>query len=777
MKRINYMFAAALAVLACGCSKEQAVEAVPDGAEVSVTFTAELPGMQTKTIGDGLTAKNLFVAVYDNAQDASGNDIPGAYIQDLDQTAQFTALKTDVKFNLVKGKTYHFIFWAQAGTGNTPYEFVKADKKVTVNYTGEANDENRDAFYAVKTLKVQGAASEPVQLHRPFAQVNFGTADFDAAKDGGVEVTKSTFTATDAATTLDLFAGEGKDEADITYTEKELPTETLKLKDGTTYKYMAMNYFVPVGKFAESHVSNVKAQFISAAHTVEISSPSTPVQSNWRTNIVGNLLTDQVIFNVEIIHAFEDDVDVDMQNITTMAGLRAALVNGGTAKLASDITIDGSISVPAGKDVVLDLDGHKITNTSSAIAIKVDGNLEIKGNGTVDGGEGGDNQAVHVNATGKLVIRDGHFTVGPDASGLGNSCVECWGGSVEIYGGYFRSEAAFGGKYYVLNQKNNQPGTITVYGGEFENYDPATGDDNLGGNFLAPGYFSKKISDSPDVYEVTAAPTFVVKTAAELKTMLTTLTSAGAGNNTVEIAQDIQLAAGETWVPVKVDGYHGAGVITVKGNGHTIKGLNASLFDGGFAGKSGIVVTDLTLEDLTIVDSANSLGIGAFVNTIDSMERIELLNCHLLNSSITSTGGARVGGLIGWTSGYDNPADGPVDTYVKIINSSVEGCEITAKGSVGGIIGHAGGNSATYQTVEGCTVKDCVLKSTDNGGWRVGVVVGTANVGELTINSTTESGNTLEQTGKTAPAGQSNLYGRFVPGTTGKLTIDGVEIQ
>ena len=499
MKRINYIFAAALAILACGCNKEQVTEAVPNGTEVSVTFTAELPGMQTKAIGDGLTAKNLTVEVYEDETGAAGTHIAA-----LHQTATFTALKADVKFSLVKGKTYHFIFWAQAD--NAPYTLDAAAKTVAISYAGEANDESRDAFYAVKTLKVQGPATEPVQLKRPFAQVNFGTADFDAAKAGGVEVTESSFTATDAATSLDLFAGEGVGSTDITYTEKELPTEALTLKDGTTYKYMAMNYFVPTGKFAESHVSNVKAQFVSASHTVEISSPSTPVQSNWRTNIVGNLLTDQVVFNVEIVPAFEDETTIDIENITTAASLRTALANSHSAKLAADITLDETISVPAGKDVVLDLNGHKITNASAAIAIMVDGNLEIKGNGTVDGGEGGDNQAVHVNATGKLVIRDGNFTVGADANGLGNSCIECWGGSVEIYGGYFRSEAAFGGKYYVLNQKNNQPGTITVYGGKFENYDPATGDDNLGGNFLATGYKTTKIGENYFVTKADVTP-------------------------------------------------------------------------------------------------------------------------------------------------------------------------------------------------------------------------------------------------------------------------------
>ena len=490
MKQTKYILAAALAVLALGCNKEQvAVDGTPDGEEVGVTFTAELPGMQTKAIGDGLTAKNLTVEVYEDETGAAGTNIVA-----LHQTATFTALKADVKFSLVKGKTYHFIFWAQAD--NAPYTLDAAAKTVAISYAGEANDESRDAFYAVKTLKVQGPATEPVQLKRPFAQVNFGTADFDAAKAGGVEVTESSFTATDAATSLDLFAGEGVGSTDITYTEKELPAETLTLKDGTTYKYMAMNYFVPTGKFVESHVSNVKAHFVSASHTVEISSPSTPVQSNYRTNIVGNLLTDQVVFNVEIVPAFEDETTIDIENITTAADLRTALANGHSAKLAADIEISKGLVVPSGKNVVLNLGGKTIKATAAGVvAITVYGDLEIAGAGTVDGGEGGDNQAINVQPGAKLVIRDGSFTVGGDANGLGNSCIENRGGEIEIYGGTFRATTPYNGRYYVLNQLNSVPGTFKVYGGKFENYDPAQGDDYLGGNFVAEGYKSTKVGD------------------------------------------------------------------------------------------------------------------------------------------------------------------------------------------------------------------------------------------------------------------------------------------
>ena len=782
MKSTKYIFAAALAVLALGCNKEQVVvDGTPDGEEVAVTFAAELPGTVTKAIGDGLTAKNLTVEVYEDETGAAGTNIVA-----LHQTATFTALKADVKFNLVKGKTYHFIFWAQAD--NAPYTLDAAAKTVAISYAGEANDESRDAFYAVKTLKVQGPATEPVQLKRPFAQVNFGTADFDAAKAGGVEVTESSFTATDAATSLDLFAGEGVGSTDITYTEKELPAETLTLKDGTTYTYMAMNYFVPTGKFVESHVSNVKAHFVSASHTVEISSPSTPVQSNWRTNIVGNLLTDQVVFNVEIVPAFEDETTIDIENITTAAGLRTALANGYAAKLAADITIDETISVPAGKDVVLDLNGYKLNNTTdiwdyptaadnnwSLLSVK-GGKLTIKGNGTFTAKEN-DCYAVDVQDGGHVIIEDGEYVGNIHAVYVEEGTAEIRGGKYSVQQKYPDAAKA---DEFVLNcyDANRANGTakIIVTGGEFVSFNPADcWAEGAHSNFLAPGYVSSKISDTPEIYKVAEAPTVVVKTAAELATMLTTLTSAGSGNNIVEVVEDIQLAEGETWVPVKVDGYHGAGVITVKGNGHTIKGINAPLFAGGFAGKSGIVVKDLTLENVAILDNGN-LGVGAFVGSIDSMEKIELNNCHLLNSTITTTGDARTAGLIGWTSGYNNPDDGPVDTYITVKNCSVEGCTITAKGSVGAIIGHAGANPATYHTIENNVIKNCTLHSTDDGGWRVGVVVGTANVGEVTIKGTIESGNTLIQDGKTAPAGQSNLYGRFVPGTTGTLTIDGVAV-
>lgn len=778
MRAFKYLAAAALTLLAVSCNKEKVAE-VPDGQMVDVTFTTALPGeMATKAIGDGQTAKNLYVSVYEN--DAEKTKL------DLDKTATFTDLKTQVTFSLVKGKTYNFVFWAQAAEG-APYDVTDL-KNIKISYEGaEANDEKRDAFYATrKELKVNGALTETIKLYRPFAQVNFGTADYEAAVAAGVEPVKSVFTATDVATVFDTFEAEGKEAKDVvTFTESALPGETLVTKAGD-YKWMTMNYILPMGKQDAKHISNVTAEFIpETGITVKASSPQTPVQNNYRTNILGNLLTSQVIFNIEIVPIFnEPDNDIDIVNVKNEASLKALFATGGEATLAADLDLGETVSVAAGKEVTLDLNGKTIKNTAdlwdapikeannwSLFSVK-GGSLTIKGAGTLQAKEN-DCYAVDVQKGGKVIIEDGTYVGNIHAVYVNEGTAEIKGGKYSIQQTYPDAGKAYG---FVLNcyDKNYKNGTakIIVSGGEFEKFNPADCvAEGAHTNFVAEGYMSVEAEEG--VWTVVRGTKPVVMTTAELRATLTAFTSAGSGDNVIEIGKDIVLKEGETWVPAKVDGYHGAGVVTVLGNGHKISGLNAPLFAGGFAGNSGIVVKDLTLDGVKINDAISGQGIGAFVCNVDSMPTIELDNCHLTNSEIISTGGARVGGLIGWTSGYNNPNDGPVKTYIKISKCSVEECKLEAKGSVGGIIGHAGCNPATFHTITDCAVKNCVINSTDDGGWRVGVVVGTANVGELTINNMTESGNTVTQTGKTAPE-HSNLYGRFVPGTTGKLVIDDV---
>lgn len=491
MKTLKYLAAAALTMLAVSCNKEQVTE-VPDGQMVDVTFAAALPGeMATKALGDGQTAKTLYVSVYEN-------DAEKTHLGDLDKTATFTDLKTQVTFSLVKGKTYNFVFWAQA-EGATCYD-IDDLKNIKISYEGAvANDENRDAFYATrKELKVNGALTETIKLYRPFAQVNFGTADlFDAAAAGFIPA-QSAFTATDVANVFDTFNAEGKVEGlatdRVTFAKAEIPGggETLVTKDGTKYLWMTMNYILPVGKQGEKHISNVTAEFIPEnGDPITASAPQAPVQNNYRTNILGNLLTSQVIFNVEIVPIFnEPDNDIDLVNIKNVESLKALFATGGEATLAADLVLDESVAVKSGKEVVLNLNGKTVKNNSNSSAFNVYGSLVINGEGTVDGGEGGDNVAVWSMPGGKLTINGGTYTVGADANGLGNSTIYTTGGDVVINGGTFSTAAKYRDSYWTINKQNGSTGKVEIYGGTFPGFDPAHPNTDDETTYVADGYVS-----------------------------------------------------------------------------------------------------------------------------------------------------------------------------------------------------------------------------------------------------------------------------------------------
>ncbi len=833
----------AFAIAAMSCAKEQAVE---NGLPAEVSFAIETPsGISTKAIGDGSTATVLYYQVFDkDMQPVSGLNL---------QQKGLDNGKTTVNFQLVKDQVYNFIFWAQ--TKELGYYTIDPSvggeglKKITADYSTNkaANDENRDAFFAVvKNLKIDGPLTQNVKLTRPFAQVNIGADDKLSDGPDNVDISKyltdakSSFSVKQIPTVFSPMDGTVSEPKDVAFEAATIPGDNLNVNK-VTYNRLSMNYvFAP----AERSVYDISATFQFDGKEVSFSSPTTPLQRNYRTNIVGSLLTNTADFNVEVDPNFGGDEVVTVWDGTSVTAVEASAdgvyeisnaaelawvaqqVNAGTTfsgktvKLVNDINLGYKAWTPIGgciKSPTITFHGTFDGNGKTISNLYASDNTAKEASAGLFGGMTSANvkdltvknatinsthyagvicgyvqcssisnckvSNVKVTSTAEL-LSDGYDNgdkVGgiagllTDSNNEGSAVTGCTVENAKIQG--YRDIGGivgFANEYFSVTG-NKLEGTVIIKVDGSHNYKNYTKQSQYDANdYVGEKAASATVSDNSGEATIYYNETAVVKTADELKTILTTLTSAGSGNNIVEIAEDIELAEGETWTPVAVDGYNGAGVITVKGNGHTIKGLNAPLFAGGFAGKSGIIVYDLILDSSKFNDSAENQGLGAFISNVDSMEKIELANCHLLNAEITSTGGAKVGGLIGYTSGWND--DGAVDTYVTIKKCSVENCKITAAGSVGALIGHAGANAATYHTIEGNTIKNCTLHSTDDGDWRVGVVVGTANSGQVTINNTTESDNTLSQDGKTAPEGQSNLYGRFVPNTTGTLTIDGVKV-
>ena len=151
-------------MFASSCQNELEVGAV--GEESVVSFTISTPDMGSRAYSDGSTATVLQYAVYEGETELRDLTVMDATING----------STTVELKLATGKTYNVIFWAAAP--NAPYTFTPADGKVSVNYgSAISNNENLDAFYAVKEITVKGAQTETIELRRPFAQLNIGTND------------------------------------------------------------------------------------------------------------------------------------------------------------------------------------------------------------------------------------------------------------------------------------------------------------------------------------------------------------------------------------------------------------------------------------------------------------------------------------------------------------------------------------------------------------------------------------------------------------------------
>ncbi len=294
MKKI--LFFGALVALLLGtaaCSSDME----PTMGDDMVRFTIELPGnIDSRSISDGLTANKLTVAVYDE----QGNELPDIRVnKDIPH-------QTTVEFKLVKGQKYSFAFWAQAA--GAPYNFDTANKTVSVDYTdAKSNDEKRDAFYAYRAdMTVTGPMSETITLYRPFCQLNYGASDYADAIAAGVKAVTSAVTVDHAATAFNLETGVTSGDQTVTFTQEILPNDPATLTvEGNPYQWMAMNYFLVPDNEAVITTTLKLFEDGNANPVRDLTVYSVPVQKNHRTNIVGNLFTEDVNFNVIIDERFD----------------------------------------------------------------------------------------------------------------------------------------------------------------------------------------------------------------------------------------------------------------------------------------------------------------------------------------------------------------------------------------------------------------------------------------------------------------------------------------
>ena len=397
------MFAAAGMLLATSCSNDE-LDMVQSGNEAQVTFSlAAEGGITTRAISDGTGAKKLVYAVY-NANGELIKTIANADVngQIVDNSAFDNGLTENVTITLAKGQQYTVAFWAQ-DPKCTAYTTTDLEN-VEVDYAGLNNDETRDAFFKAETFTVTGNTEINVVLKRPFAQINVGVyqTDWNAAVASGIEIEKSKVTIEKAATSINLLTGEVEGEETVEYGFATIPTqfttpETLDVdldKDGTKekYVYLSMSYILAndaTTGYAKATLEDLDFTFApKSGNNINFSEGlnAVPVQRNWRTNIIGKILTGDVTFNITIDPIYDGEYNNGEAQPVNINGVYYATIqdavnnvkDGEVIKVATG-TYTEVVKVTGGKNFTLEAAGpnvviaaldHQSNGTPSTVKVK-----------------------------------------------------------------------------------------------------------------------------------------------------------------------------------------------------------------------------------------------------------------------------------------------------------------------------------------------------------------------------------------------------------------------
>lgn len=626
-KLLKSFAAAAMSVLALACAKEHVTG---DGQTVEATFSVDVPGVDvsTKGLSDAASVNELVFDAFRSLNDTEP-------IEGLRQVVAVENGRATIQVKLIKGQNYRFVFWAQKA--NNGYYNTDNLSNITVDYKNAlANDSSLDAFFAKEEVtNVQNPISKTIILKRPFAQVNYVTKE---ELSEGLYIKESQITVKNALTSFNplrnKLSGAKDAQQDVTFQFNAVPTEKL-LINGTEYNYLATAFILAKSDNSKDIV-DVEAKFkTNNGRSVTVSTPGLPCQRNYRTNVIGNFMSVDGTYNVEIDSAFKGDLQSDY--------VENALNSGQVVTLTEDYSLpEGSqgVAVFSGKTSVLNLNGKKFENRNgdknNKAALQVRGMLTINGEGDVICEGGADNNAVLVEDGGHLIINGGTYYVEKDANGMSNSTIyarkAC---TIEINGGVFSAEPNAEGKTpYVLNQADDLTvNCFSVKGGIFVGFNPADVNECHGKvtSFVAEGYRSVKTEyEGKEAWKVEEIP--AVATHEDFNSAIT---SASAG-----VSATIKLASNMTAVldngianegdksrniTFVGDGTQTFDVITKatnaeggmlnyqRGSSFTFKNMSIKAGEGNF---DGVVCDELVYENCTITGKLTLYGKATFVNCV-----------------------------------------------------------------------------------------------------------------------------------------------------------------
>ena len=769
MKKILYSAAAmALAFFAASCQQENLEPVVKAN---TVTYTVQVAdAVATKALGDDVAAVNeLVYEVYRTAAEET-TAFTSADNLLYHKTATITNGVATIELEFVNDQNFTVLFWAHTA-GNTVYD-VDDLTNVTITSPDVANNVNAQAFVGRDFVRdCVSDANGTVILHRPVSQLNIATTPESLVKfDDAIALEGSSVKVTGLATAYNIatLCATGATATEYEYTETTVPTDVLTV-NGTAYTYVAMNY---VG-FAQNEGSNVTVSYVINTTEGDIDNEilNVPVKPNYRTNIVGNLITSKTEYTITLDATWAGE-NILVNNVDEFAAALANAQDGDVICLA-----DGEYDLPAslfaqassgtftfeGNGVDTEVNGARNSN-SNAPGVYANGKhlvfkdlTYVTPNNGYNGGFGHAASVTFINCTivGQFYAHSGapHYfydcTIDPLTGYLYTYGSDC------VFEGCTFS-ASEGKALQVYQDSATGETTVTIKDCDFvaakqaATWDgkPVTGIDINSNGAIFNVYvedcttsgFPTGLNSGSDLYNIKnggltrvnlwidgvqvafvgmtpvaagvnkdAAGEYYVSTAVGLKYMNNIFANLTAGRNVVmNLAADIDFT-GYTWNTVESHVDANCYISEINGNGHTISNftINGQAMFRRFAGSGDVVVKDITFDAATV----NSNTLNTSILAVQVYQNVLLDNVDVKNSTFTGT--YKVAPLLATV--YN---ESPTTVTATLKNCDVENCSVTCTSydfCTAGMVAFVYEGDNDRIQFENCTVKDVQLYAKPNG--------------------------------------------------------------
>lgn len=284
MNKVKTILVAALAlVLAASCNKTE----IASNEEITVNYSISVPA--TRALGQGEAVNKVWYAVY-----RTDGALVSAY-----QAVDFTSGSANCPVVMMRGQSYKVVFVAQHydGTEKTDptYEIIPETATMTIKpEKALANSDNYDVFtYVDEVLNYDGAPAEAVTLQRSVAQVNFtcNDTDWDNSVLLGMTPSHSAVILAGVPKSFNLLSGTASSETiTLPYAKNIRPTGDKNL--ATVFCFVGADFTT------DATIDLFTSETGPSVRTLTV--PNVPVQSNYKTNIEGNIMTGSVNYTVTI---------------------------------------------------------------------------------------------------------------------------------------------------------------------------------------------------------------------------------------------------------------------------------------------------------------------------------------------------------------------------------------------------------------------------------------------------------------------------------------------